>query len=482
MSKELKIQPVILSGGSGTRLWPLSRESYPKQYISLNSASELSFLQRTLKRLDGISNLENPIIICNENHRFIVAEQMRELMIKPKAIILEPFGRNTAPAIATAAFQAMANNRDYILLILSSDHEIKQPDKFREAIKASYEDAKKGNLIALGTIPFYPSTGFGYIQTNNEVKKYINTSLPILKFIEKPNIEKAKNLIKDSNTLWNSGIFIFRASSIIEELKIHEPKLLKICEESFNKSSDDFDFKRLHLKSFEKCPNVSIDIAVMEKTTRGFVLPFDADWDDIGNWESLWKSEKKDKNGNVIKGDIYYEEVKNSYLRSEKRLVVALGVENLILVETQDAILLSSPQKSEKIKLVVEKLNKKNRLEGKLNSKVFRPWGYFLSIEKGHNWQIKKIVVKPKSSLSLQKHKYRSEHWIILEGMALIENENSKYLLKENESTYIPIGAKHRLSNPGEVALTIIEVQSGSYLGENDIIRYEDNYGRLNTP
>ena len=480
MSKDIIIQPIILSGGKGTRLWPLSRESYPKQYIALETSNKFTFLQRTQMRLNGLNNLEEPIIVSHESQRFIVAEQMREINIHPKSIILEPFGRNTAPAIAIGALKAIENKTDPVLLILCSDHEIKNSKLFRNAITFGLEDAFNGDLVTLGTIPKFPSTGYGYIKTED---KYINSkskSIPISQFIEKPNLKIAKELVKNQNIFWNSGIFIFKASSILEEFEKYSPKLLNTCKETLSKSKVDYDFQRLHKKSFEKCSNISIDFAIMEKTDKGKVIPFDAEWSDIGSWDSLWKSENKNSNGNVIIGDIFDKDTENCYLRSEKNLLVTLGIKDLIVVSTNDAILVSSFDNAQNIKDVVENLKKNNRNEAKFHHKTFRPWGYFISIEKCSNWQIKKIVVNPLSSLSLQKHMHRSEHWIILEGSALIEISESKTILSKNQSTYIPIGAKHRLSNPKDYPLTLIEVQSGNYLGEDDIVRFDDIYGRSN--
>ncbi len=480
MTKQFKIQPVILSGGSGTRLWPLSRESFPKQYLPLNSSSNFSFLQRTQKRLDGFKNIEDPIIICNEQHRFIVAEQMREININPKSIILEPFGKNTASSILIAALKVLEDKEDLLLLILSSDHEIDDSNEFRCTVERGIEVALNNNLVTFGIIPTYPATGYGYIKTSNLKKNSIDKILDIVKFIEKPPLDQAKQLLKDESILWNSGIFLFKASTLIQEFQKYQPDLIKFCQESLKYSKIDFDFQRLEANSFGKCPNMSIDVAVMEKTLKGKVLTLDGGWRDIGSWSSLWESEEKDKEGNVILGDVFFENVNNSYIRSEKRLLVAMGIENLIIVETSDAILITSKKETQNIKSIIEKLNKRNRNEIKSHKKIFRPWGYFLLIESEKNYQIKKIFVKPKASLSLQKHNYRSEHWIVLDGKAHVENGLNKFLLEKNQSTYIPLGVKHRLTNQEDFPLVIIEVQNGSYLGEDDIIRYDDDYGRNN--
>ena len=480
MLKKNKIQPVILSGGSGTRLWPLSREKFPKQYIQLNSKSSYSFLQKTQLRLSGLENLEDPIIICNEEHRFIVAEQMREIKIKPKSIILEPFGRNTASAIAIASLQSSKYDKNSILLILSADHEIINSSEFQLAIKKGIQDANEEKLVTFGVRPKSPETGYGYIEFEPTNYCSSNKSYRINRFIEKPNLEKAKEIFKKDNYLWNSGIFLFKAKSILGELNKFEPKLLSECKKSLFKASKDLDFIRLYEENFRNCPKISIDVAVMEQTDKARVIPLSAGWSDIGNWTSLWNLEDKDKRGNTLIGDIYAKNVSNSYLRSENNLLVVIGFENMIVVQTEDSVLIANMNQSQEIKNIVNKLNQEGRTEIKSHRKVFRPWGYYKLIDRGPTWQVKEICVNPKSSLSLQKHNYRSEHWIILKGIANIEINNEKKVLIEKQSTYIPLGAKHRLSNNEETALTIIEVQNGEYLGEDDIFRYEDNYGRIN--
>ncbi len=478
MSENIILQPVILSGGSGTRLWPLSRKNFPKQYIQFNLSSKYSSLQKTQNRLFGIKNIQNPLIICNEEQRFIVAEQMREIMVKTKAIILEPEGRNTAPAIAIAALKAIEENKDPILLILSSDHEIEDEEKFIEIIKVGMKTANSDKLVNFGVKPTIPETGYGYIEALENIKNNSLEPVKINRFIEKPNKEKAIRYIKDERFFWNSGIFLFKASTILKELEKFQPRLLEYCKLSIRNSVKDFDFQRLEKQSFKKCPNLSIDYAIMENTDNAYLIPFNVGWSDVGSWKSLWNLEKKDKNGNSVIGDIKVRSVKNCYLNSKNKLLVAIGTENLIIVQTNDATLVANHNCSEEIKDVVSYLNLENRSEGTEHQKVFRPWGYYNSIEKGSNWQIKEILVKPYSSLSLQKHKFRSEHWIILNGEANIEINDKKITLKENQSTFIPAGAKHRLSNDQETPLRLIEVQSGTYLGEDDIYRYDDNYGR----
>ena len=480
MLKKNIIQPIILSGGSGTRLWPLSRESFPKQYIKLNSSDELSFLQKTQKRLEGLKNLEDPIIICNEEQRFLVAEQMRQINITPKSIILEPFGRNTAPAIAIAALKAIEEDQNSILLVLSSDHEIKNPYNFRKAVEAGLNDAENEKLVTFGIKPEYPETGYGYIETMESYSLQLLKSLKIKSFIEKPNSKKANEYLNKDNFLWNSGIFLFKSNSIINALSLYEPELLSFCNQALTKSSKDLDFQRLDKDSFRKCANISIDNAIMEKTKNTCVIPLNAGWSDVGNWKALWEIEKKDKNRNVITGDVLVDNVKDSYVYSKKKLLVGVDLQNLIIVQTDDATLVANKNKSQDIKEIVKKLNLNSRKETKIHRKVLRPWGYYYLIEEGPTWKVKEISVNPKSSLSLQKHLHRSEHWIIIKGIATVCNNEEKYLLKENQSTYIPVGSKHRLSNNEVLSLRLIEVQCGNYLGEDDIVRFDDNYGRIN--
>ena len=472
------IIPVILSGGTGTRLWPLSRSSYPKQYLRLDEKNNFSLLQNTYLRLKGIKKLQSPIILSNEEQRFIVAEQMREINIKPNTIILEPFGRNTAPAIALAALKAINNNEDPTLLILSSDHKIENDENFRNVIEKGVPHAMNGRLVTFGIIPDSPETGYGYIKSFNELSEE-RTSSKINKFIEKPHIELANSFIKDKHYVWNSGIFLFKASTILDELKKFEPEIIRICDESLKQGKEDLDFFRINEQIFKKCPNIPIDIAVMEKTNLGSVLTLKAGWDDIGSWESIWKNSKKDSNGNTLKGKSLMEGAKNCYIRSEERLIVGIDINNLIVVETNDAVLISKKESTQKVKKIVQKLNASNFVEGQNNKKSYRPWGSFTSIEKGATWQVKKLEIKPNESISLQMHQFRSEHWIVVDGIAKIEIDGKVSFLNKNESTYIPLGSKHRLSNEEATPLIIIEVQSGDYLGEDDIIRFEDNYGRV---
>ena len=473
------IIPVILSGGSGTRLWPLSRESYPKQFLALDSRTKKTLLQKTYERLLGLEGLENPILICNENHRFIVAEQFREINTDPQAIILEPVGRNTAPAIAVAALKAISLEKDPLLLILAADHLIENIIEFQRVIQSAKAYAKQGRLVTFGIVPTSAETGYGYIEAKelNDDEDQID-GIEINKFIEKPNQEIAEKLIKDSRYTWNSGMFLFKASSIISELEKFSPEIINYCKIAIEKDVEDLDFLRLETESFKKCPKISLDIAVMEKTKLGTVLPLNAGWSDIGSWKSLWDISQKDKDGNYINGKIIAEKSRNCYLESEQRLIVGIGIENLIVVDTNDAILVANRDESQNIGNIIKNLCSKDFPEGKIHKKIYRPWGNYTTIVEGNRWLVKLIEVKPNASLSLQMHHYRAEHWVVVNGTALIEKNGEKQLLSENESTFIPLGCKHRLSNPGRIKLELIEVQSGVYLDEEDIIRFEDSYGR----
>ena len=476
MSKNILI-PVILCGGTGSRLWPLSRRSFPKQFISILDSKD-SLLQSTEKRILGIKNIKNPILICNEEHRFIVADQMKEININPKAIILEPFGKNTAPAITIAALKALEEDEEAILIILSSDHSIKNNDKFLEVINLGKEFANKGDLVTFGIVPSFPSTGYGYIKSEREFNIKQIEGLPISEFIEKPDIKLAEEFVKDKKYTWNSGIFMFKAKKILEEINKYQPKIYSSCKKALDKSIKDLDFERLDLNEFKKCPNISIDLAVMEKTSIGTVLPLNAGWNDIGSWKAVWDDSPKDFDGNYSKGKVLIKNSKNSYFRSEERLIVGLGLEDLIVIETRDAILIANKNQDQEVKNIVTDLKNNNISEGLSHKKVFRPWGNYTSLVEDKRWQVKQIQVNPGGKLSLQYHHHRAEHWIVVKGTADVEINGENQILSENQSVYIPIGAKHRLSNTGKIPLTLIEVQSGSYLGEDDIIRLNDVYGR----
>ena len=477
MINKLHIQPIILCGGSGTRLWPLSRESYPKQYLDLIGDSKRSLLQMTFLRLKKLKNLEKPILICNEQHRFIIAEQMREIEVKPKSIILEPCGRNTAPAVAVGAIRASFNLNDSILLVLAADHSIKDEGEFINVLEEGYKYANLDNLVTFGIMPTSPEVGFGYIESKDILDKNNKVS-SIVRFIEKPKLDLAKKLFLDKRFSWNSGMFMFKTSKIIEEFKNLTPEIINLCKSSIDAAKKDLDFLRLDKAYFSKCSNISIDNAIMEKTISGIVIRLDVGWSDVGNWQALWENEKKDERGNVIKGKVITENVKNCYLRSESRVIACSDLEDLIIVENIDSVLITKKTSANQVKNIVKKLDEKGYIEGKNHRKIYRPWGNYTSIAEDKKWQVKMIVVKPESSLSLQMHHHRAEHWIIVNGTALVQLDEKIELFAENQSVYIPLGSKHRLTNPDKVNLILIEVQSGNYLGEDDIIRFEDNYGR----
>ena len=476
--KEKNIFPIILCGGSGSRLWPLSRESYPKQFISIGSDQTNSLLQKTLQRIQNLETARSPILICNEEHRFIVAEQIRGINIEDFSILLEPVQRNTAPAITVAALKTLEKEPDPILLVLASDHEIKNNEIFINAINSGIQYALEDKLVTFGIIPNSPETGFGYIEASKPLSEENFKGQKIKRFLEKPDINKAKELIQNKNFSWNSGIFLFRAKTLLNEVKKFSPEILKNCEESLKESAKDLDFQRLNKNAFEKCPDDSFDISIMEKTNKGIVIPLNCGWSDIGSWKAIWENSKKDNSGNYIQGTVITENTKNSYLRSESRLLVGIGLENLIVVETNDAILIANKNQTQVVKNIVQQLKDKNITAGQNHSKVYRPWGFYLSIVDDSRWQLKLISVKPGEQLSLQMHHHRSEHWVVVSGTARVEIDEKISILAENESIYIPLGSKHRLSNPGKINLTLIEVQSGSYVGEDDIVRFEDKYGR----
>jgi mannose-1-phosphate guanylyltransferase len=465
------IVPVILSGGSGTRLWPVSRTSFPKQFISL--VNDTTLFQDTIMRLP--KEVAAPLVICNEEHRFIVAEQLRQIDSMNKGIILEPIGKNTAPAIAIAAMHLLTTDSDPVLLVLSADHLIKDSKKFHESIKVAKKIALQNKLVALGVVPTRPETGYGYLKVDNSIiKNYYN----IIAFTEKPNHETAIKYLDSMSYFWNSGIFIFKASVYLKELKKYEPEIYSICQKSISNTSNDFDFIRIDKEQFYQCESKSIDYAVMERTNNAAVVPLDANWSDIGSWDSLWEEKVKDNNNNAVEGDVILSNVQNSYVYSSNRLVTVNSVSDIVIIDTQDALLVSNKNNSQNIKNIVQKLKENNRDESNSHRKVYRPWGYYDSIDKGKGFQVKRIFVNPGAKLSLQKHQKRAEHWVIVSGIALVTCGSKIFELTENQSTYISTGEVHRLENQQDFPLEIIEIQTGSYLGEDDIIRLEDEYLR----
>lgn len=471
--------PIILAGGSGTRLWPLSRELSPKQFLALTGNHTL--LQNTVLRLYGMADVSDAVVICNEHHRFIIAEQFRAINAKTAAIILEPIGRNTAPAVSLAALYALSVADDPILLILPADHHIEDAQSFQETILTGARFAEQGNLITFGIIPRSPETGYGYIEKGEPVSPGESEAdaFKIKQFVEKPDQQTAQAYLDSGDYLWNSGMFMFRASQILEELMLFVPQIVDICRAALDQGAKDLDFLRLNAETFATCPSDSIDYAVMEKTKKGVLIPLSAGWSDLGSWEALWEVGERDPQGNVTLGDVVIHGVKDSYLQATSRLVAALGVENHIIVETSDAVLVAPRDKVQEIKPLVQKLKAMGREEAKNHKKIFRPWGSYESINLDNRFQVKRITVKPGAKLSYQKHFHRAEHWIVVQGTALITKGDEEMMLKEDQSTYIPLGVNHRLENPGKIPLELIEVQTGSYLGEDDIVRFDDVYGRV---
>ena len=461
-----------MSGGSGTRLWPLSRKKFPKQFLSLYGDDTM--LQQTLQRLQGL-DVANPIIVCNEDHRFIVAEQLRQIGVEHPSILLEPIGRNTAPAIAIAALQAMKIDPEAILLVLAADHVIHDIPAFQQCVNVAEEAAKEGHLATFGIVPTGPETGYGYIRYQPDAE---NGYQRVAGFVEKPDQQTAEGYLQSGDYLWNSGMFMFSAARYLDELKQYRPDILQACEDAILHQSHDHDFIRLDREVFSKCPSESIDYAVMEKTDSAVVVPMDAGWNDIGSWSALWEIDNKDESGNSFKGDVIIQDTSNSLIHSEDRLVAAVGVENLVIIETKDAVLVADKNSAQDVKKIVEKLNQNDRNEEHFHRVVYRPWGCFDSVEEGERFKVKRITVKPGAKLSVQKHHHRAEHWVVVSGTAQVTRGEDEFLLTENESVFIPVGEIHALENPGKIPLEIIEVQSGTYLGEDDIVRLQDNYGR----
>ncbi|PTB98792.1 mannose-1-phosphate guanylyltransferase/mannose-6-phosphate isomerase [Marinobacter sp. Z-F4-2] len=471
---DISILPVLLSGGTGSRLWPLSRTLMPKQFIRLTGSQTM--LQQTLARTSGL-NAKDPVVVCNEEHRFIVAEQARQADMKLDRILLEPFGRNTAPAIALVAFQQQAKGEDPLLLVLPSDHLIDDSERFCRLISEGATVAESGQLVTFGIVPTGPETGFGYIDGGRLLRSDVN-AYKVNRFVEKPDQKTAEEFIAARNFYWNSGMFIFRASVYLEELQASRPDIYEACEKAATGMQQDADFDRVPAELFQACPDESIDYAVMEKTDKAAVVPFDAGWNDLGSWSALWEVEEKDESGNVTIGDIVTHGTSNSYIRGESRLVAAVGLENVVIVETKDAVLVAHKDSVQDVKKIVQNIKGSKRNEHHAHVRVYRPWGDYESIDEGHRFQVKRITVKPGEKLSLQMHYHRAEHWIVVKGTAIVECNGEEKLLTENQSTFIPIGATHRLTNPGKMPLELVEVQSGAYVGEDDIVRFEDTYGR----
>lgn len=469
------IHPVIMAGGTGSRLWPLSRQLNPKQFLKLTDGP-LSMLQSTVARLDGMDAHE-PLLICNEEHRFLAAEQMRQSGHEDSCIILEPCGRNTAPAIALAALQLCENTNDDdpLMLVLAADHLIKDVEAFQAGVAKAVPLAKEGKLVTFGIVPHQPETGYGYIHRGSELAA---DCYSVDDFVEKPDIQTAEAYLASGEYLWNSGMFLFGARQYLTELELHRPDILSACRAAMTDTRADLHFIRVNSELFAKCPSESVDYAVMEKTNHAAVVALDAGWSDIGSWSALWDVSDKDSNGNSLNGDVIAHQTQNTLVRADSRLVATIGVDNLVIIETKDAILVAHKDSVQDVKAVVEKIRNDGRHEHMNHREVYRPWGIYDSIDNGPRYQVKRITVKPGAKLSVQMHHHRAEHWIVVSGTAKVTNGEKTYLVTENQSTFIPIGQVHSLENPGVIDLELIEVQSGSYLGEDDIVRYEDKYGR----
>jgi mannose-1-phosphate guanylyltransferase/mannose-6-phosphate isomerase len=467
------MRAVIMAGGSGSRLWPSSRGLYPKQFLSI--PNQETMLQATLSRVQGLSNSTS--VICNEEHRFIVAQQAQEMGEKLGSIILEPVGKNTAPAIALAAFDALdsSDGAAPLLLVMAADHVIKDVAAFHAAVSVAKLQAETGKVVTFGIVPESPHTGYGYIQRGVESG---DGAYAVSRFVEKPDEATAQSYLDDGGYYWNSGMFLFAADVYLAELKAFRPDIYEACEQAYLGKSRDVDFLRIDADAFKACPDESIDYAVMEKTDKAVVVPLSAGWSDVGAWSSLWEIGDQDAAGNVSSGDVLSHNTSNSYIRAEHRLVATVGLDNIVVVETNDAVLVAAKDQVQDVKKIVELLKAQGRSEVSQHRHVYRPWGVFDSIDNGERYQVKRITVKPGAKLSVQMHHHRAEHWIVVSGIAKVTNGDKELMLTENQSTYIPVGVVHALENPGVIPLELIEVQSGSYLGEDDIVRFEDRYGR----
>lgn len=471
----MSIHPVVLSGGSGTRLWPLSREALPKQFLKFHG--DHSLLQATILRTIGLAGACAPTILANNEHRFLIAQQLQEIGVVARDIILEPVGRNTAPALAIAALSIVAEDPEGLMLALPSDHLIADGIAFRDEVLAAVPAAQAGHLVTFGVRPRWAETGYGYIACGSALPGDAACSA-VARFVEKPDVARAERFLAEGSYFWNSGMFLFPASVFLSEIERLQPAMFAACRQALSESQRDLDFTRLSQPSLESCPSISVDYAVLEHTALAAVRPVDYDWSDLGSWKALWDIGVKDADGNVTQGATVLEDVRNSYLYSESRLVTAIGLDGIVVVETADAILVSSRESVQDVRKIVDKLKREKRTEGVIHCRVHRPWGTYESVDEGDRFQVKRITVNPGAKLSLQMHHHRAEHWIVVRGTARVTRGEEVVMLGENESTFIPLGVKHRLENPGRIPLELIEVQSGPYLGEDDIVRFEDTYNR----
>ncbi|WP_366656688.1 mannose-1-phosphate guanylyltransferase/mannose-6-phosphate isomerase [Fodinicurvata sp. EGI_FJ10296] len=492
-----KIAPVVLSGGAGTRLWPLSRSAYPKQLLSL--FGDESLIQQTVRRVSGRidddASFSAPIVVCNQEHRFLIAEQLRNAGIDPDAIILEPAGRNSAPAAAIAAMTLAQADPEALMLLTPADHVIRDVPAFLDAVATGIPAAADGRLVTFGIHPSHPETGYGYIRAGSVAEGNAGgtglqgagdaggkadasgRAFHVASFTEKPDIETATGFLASGDYYWNSGIFLFRADTFLGELGRFEPEILAACRTAIAQAHSDLDFTRLG-EGFARSPGVSIDYAVMERTDKAVVVPVDPGWSDVGSWSSLWDLGDKDGDGNVLDGDVLSQDSRNNFVKSPQILTALVGVDDLVVVVTDDAVLVASRDRVQDVKKIVEGLNRQGRPEGSVSHRVYRPWGFYQSVHRGERFQVKRITVTPGAQLSLQKHYHRAEHWVVVNGTAMVTRDDEKIMVRENESIYLPLGCTHRLENPGKVPLNLIEVQSGAYLGEDDIVRFDDQYGR----
>lgn len=468
-----ELQPVILAGGSGTRLWPVSRSHYPKQFLPLTG--EQTLLQQTAERLDGLG-ASAPLVLANVEHRFLAAEQLRAAGVEHARIVLEPEGRNTAPAIALAALQAQAEGRDPLLLILAADHHIGDPEAFQAAVARAMTLAEAGHLVTFGIVPTAAETGYGYIQQGESLGE---AGARVARFVEKPDAATAREYVDSGDYLWNSGMFVFRASLYMQELQRFEPGIVEACRAALEGAREDLDFLRVDPEAFAAAPNISVDYAVMERTEHAAVTPLAAGWSDIGSWSALAGVRGMDEQGNTLRGDCLLEDSEGCVVDADGLLVAGIGLRNLAVVATRDAVLVADRDRVQDVKLIVERLKADNRSEHVDHTSVYRPWGFYECVDVGHRYQVKRITVKPGAKLSLQMHHHRAEHWVVVSGTAKVRNGEETYLVTENQSTYVPIGQLHSLENPGSIPLELIEIQSGGYLGEDDIVRLEDLYGRV---